>query len=44
VQAAVLAPEREVPRWFAWWEDGLSERLVEEGRLERPGPGWLTAA
>ena len=44
VQAAVLAPEREVRRWFAWWEDGLVERLVDEGRLARPEPGWLTAS
>ena len=44
VRAAVLAPEREVPRWFAWSEDGLTDRLVEEGRLERPEPGWLAAS
>jgi hypothetical protein len=43
VRAAVLAPEAEVPRWFAWWEDGLVGRLVEEGRLVRPEPGWLAA-
>jgi hypothetical protein len=43
VRAAVLASEAEVPRWFAWWEDGLAERLVEEGRLMRPEPGWLAA-
>jgi hypothetical protein len=44
VGAAVLAPEAEVPRWFAWWEDGLVERLVEDGRLVRPEPGWLAAS
>jgi hypothetical protein len=44
VRAAVLAPEREVRRWFAWWEDGLVERLVEDEQLTRPGPGWLTAS
>jgi hypothetical protein len=43
VRSAVLAPEKEVPRWFAWSEDGLVERLVEEGRLVRPEPGWLAA-
>ena len=46
VRAAVLAPEDEVPKWFSWrwyWEDGLVERLVEEGRLVRPQDGWLAA-
>jgi hypothetical protein len=46
VRAAVLAPEPEVARWFSWrwyWEDDLVERLVDEGRLMRPEPGWLTA-
>ena len=44
VRAAVLAPEREVPKWFSWrwyWEDDLVDRLVEEGRLVRPEDGWL---
>ena len=44
VGAAVLAPEAEVPRWFAWWEDGLVQRLVEDGRLASPEPGWLAAS
>jgi hypothetical protein len=38
VRAAVVAPERELARWFSWpwrWEDGLVERLVRAGRLER---------
>ena len=43
VRAAVLAPEPELRRWFAWWEDGLVERLVADGRLRRPGPGWVAA-
>jgi hypothetical protein len=47
VRAAVVAPEREVPlKWFSWkwlFADDLVERLVSEGRLERPAPGWLTA-
>ena len=43
VRAAVLAPEAEVPRWFAWWEDGLADRLADEGRLLRLEPGWLAA-
>lgn len=47
VRAAVVAPEREVPRWFSWtWnrrKENLVERLVDEGRLERPEAGWVTA-
>jgi hypothetical protein len=46
VRAAVVAPEREVPYWFSWrWliPDRVVERLVAEGRLERPEPGWVTA-
>lgn len=45
VRAAVLAPERELPRWFSWrwlFADDLVDRLVGEGRLERPAPGWVT--
>ena len=44
VRAAVLATEREVPRWFAWkwrFEDGVLDRLVSDGRLARPEPGWV---
>jgi hypothetical protein len=41
VRAAVLAPEAELRRWFAWWEDGLVERLVADGRLLRPEAGWV---
>jgi hypothetical protein len=43
VWAAVVAPETEPPRWFAWWENGLLERLVTEGRLVRPEPSWVAA-
>ena len=46
VRAAVVAPERELSRWFSWpwyWHDGLVEELVAEGALERPQPGWVTA-
>jgi hypothetical protein len=46
VRAAVVAPEHEVPRWFSWtWnrrKDGLVGRLVDEGRLVRPEPRWVT--
>ena len=44
VRAAVVATERELPRWFAWrwrFDSGLVDRLVSEGRLERPEPGWV---
>jgi hypothetical protein len=46
VHAAVLAPEREVARWFSWrwlWRDDLVDGLVASGRLTRPAPGWLAA-
>jgi hypothetical protein len=43
VRAAVVSPERELPRWFPWWEDGLVERLVGEGTLVRPEDGWVAA-
>lgn len=45
VRAAVLAPEAELSRWFSWqwyWEDDLVDRLVEGGRLVRPGAGWVS--
>jgi hypothetical protein len=41
VRAAVVAPERELSRWFPWWEDGLADRLVSGGRLVRPADGWV---
>jgi hypothetical protein len=44
VRAAVLVSDREVPKWFFWWEEGVVDRLVEEGRLERPEAGWLAAS
>ena len=46
VRAAVVAPERELKRWFSWrwlFEPDLVDRLVEEGRLERPERGWVAA-
>jgi len=44
VRAAVVAPEREPARWFAWrFGPDLVDRLVSDGRLERPEPGWLAA-
>jgi len=47
VRAAVVAPEREVPRWFSWqwyWRPELVDELVAEGQLERPEPGWISPA
>ena len=38
VEAAVVAPERELKRWFSWqwyWNDELVEDLVRDGRLRR---------
>ena len=39
VRAAVAVPEREAGRWFSWPADPA--RLVDEGRLVRPEPGWV---
>jgi hypothetical protein len=47
VRAAVVAPEREVVRWFSWswlYPKGFTEDLVSKGRLYRPEPGWVSAA
>ncbi len=38
VRAAVVAPERELARWFSWrwyWDDSLVDVLVGSGRLAR---------
>src|SRR5205085_2409126 len=47
LRAAVVAPEAEVARqWFSWrwlFEADLVDRLVAQGRLERPTPGFVTA-
>ncbi|MHB8641647.1 MAG: hypothetical protein ACYDA3_02000 [Gaiellaceae bacterium] len=45
VRAAVVAPERELQRWFSWqwyWTDTLIDDLVREGRLRRVN-GYVTA-
>lgn len=47
VSAAVVAPERELARWFSWtwrWRKTLVDELVRDGRLERPERGWISAA
>jgi hypothetical protein len=38
LRSAVVAPERELARWFSWrwyWDDGLVDELVAAGRLAR---------
>jgi hypothetical protein len=45
VRAAVVTRDRDIGRWFSWsWRlsPSLLERLVAEGRLERPEPGWVS--
>jgi hypothetical protein len=45
VDAAVLAEEAELRRWFSWQpqpDARLIGRLVADGRLCRPAPGWLS--
>ena len=47
VRAAVVAPERELSRWFSWswlWRKELVYELVRDGRLWRPEPGWVSGA
>jgi len=38
VRAAIVAPERELARWFSWrryWDDSLVDELVDGGRVGR---------
>jgi hypothetical protein len=45
VKAAVLAPEHEVRSWFSWRASPETvAELVEGGRLDRPAPGFVSAA
>jgi hypothetical protein len=42
----VVAPERELRRWFSWqwhWTDGLIDGLLRDGRLRRVD-GHIAAA
>jgi hypothetical protein len=39
VRAAVVAPEPDVRKWFSWPID--VDRLVADGRLDRPERGWV---
>jgi hypothetical protein len=45
MRSAVLAREDDLGNWFSWpIPPGTVERLVAEGRLTRPAPGWLAMA
>jgi hypothetical protein len=47
VSAAVVAPEKELKRWFSWpwyWDDAIVDTLVADGRLVRPETGWIATA
>jgi hypothetical protein len=47
VHAAVVAQDREIPRWFSWsryWQKGLIDELVDDRLLWRPEPGWVSAS
>ena len=45
MRAAVLAPEKDLSNWFSWpIPAGIVERLVGDGKLARPAPGWLATA
>ena len=47
IRAAVVCPDSEPKRWFSWagrWENDLVGRLVDDGRLARPEPGWVAIA
>jgi hypothetical protein len=44
VRAAVVAPERELARWFSWpLPHEFVEELIKSGKLWRPQDGWIAA-
>jgi hypothetical protein len=46
LRAAVLAPERDLIRWFSWrWllPADVGDQLIDRGLAARPAPGWLAA-
>lgn len=44
VRAAVVTHQDEIRTWFSWPVLASAiERLVNAGRLSRPGPGWVAA-
>lgn len=45
VRAAVVTHQEEIKQWFSWSVvTSVLDRLVDTGRLARPGPGWVAAA
>ena len=45
VRAAVVTHQEEIKTWFSLPVTTSSlDRLVQSGRLQRPGPGWVAAA
>jgi len=45
VRAAVIAPTKELSRWFSWrLPAGLVDELIETGQLERQQSSWVSAA
>ncbi|TME54600.1 MAG: hypothetical protein E6I58_12150 [Chloroflexi bacterium] len=45
MRAAVLSPESDLRNWFSWSVPHETVgRLVAEGQLMRPSPGWLAVA
>jgi hypothetical protein len=47
LRAAVLAPEKDLARWFSWpapRPDELAGQLIDRGLAFRPAPGWLAAS
>ncbi len=46
LRAAVLAPEKDLVRWFSWrWllPADLAGQLLDRGLAIRPASGWLAA-
>ena len=46
LRAAVLAPERDLTRWFSWrWQlpADASDQLIDRGLAVQPAAGWLAA-
>jgi hypothetical protein len=45
VRAAVIAPRKELARWFSWRVPAdLVDELIAGGQLEQPQRGWVAAA